>query len=175
MVIDLKSVKINGRTINSIKKGLLSEKIATKFIVEAVGENVEDDKFYSAEGFLKALNNIGEKMNVVILKNVGTKIVEAAKWPSGIDSLDSAMQSISVAYKMNHQPNDSEIIGDYIFNKVSERECTITATNPYPCDFDEGIVYGVARTVEKNVFVEHMEGSCRKKGDSKCVYRIRKV
>ncbi|MHA1673541.1 MAG: hypothetical protein ACTSYI_07925 [Promethearchaeota archaeon] len=175
MVIDLKSVKINGQTILSIKKGLLSEKIATKFIVEAVGESVEEDKFYPAEGFLKALNNIGEKMNVAIMKKVGTKIVEAAKWPPGIDSLDSAMQSISVAYKMNHRPNDAAIIGDYIYNKIDERECTITATNPYPCDFDEGIVNGVARTIEKSVFVTHLEGSCRKNGDSKCVYLIRKV
>ena len=175
MVIDLKSVQINGQTINSIKKGLLSEKLATKFIVEAVGENVVEDKFYPAEAFLKALKNIGEKMNSVILKNVGTKIVESAKWPSGIDSLESAMQSISVAYKMNHRPNDSAIIGDYIYNKISERECTITATNPYPCDFDEGIVEGVSRTIEKNVFITHLEGSCRKNGDSQCVFQIKRV
>ncbi|MHA1521897.1 MAG: hypothetical protein ACTSVZ_12210 [Promethearchaeota archaeon] len=175
MVIDLKTVKINGQTINSIKKALLSEKLASKFIIEAVGEEVKDDEYYPADGFLRALNSIGEKMNVVILKKVGTKIMESAQWPPGVDSLESALKSISVAYKMNHRPNDTAIIGDYIYNKLSDEACTITATNPYPCDFDEGIVEGVAKSFETNIFIEHVEGSCRKNGDSKCVYLIKKA
>ena len=117
VVIDLKSVRINGQTINSIKKTLLSEKLATKFIVDAVGEEVVDDIYYPAEGFLNALNAIGEQMNIIILKKVGTKIIESAQWPSDVDSFESAMQSISVAYKLNHRPNDAAIIGDYIYGR----------------------------------------------------------
>ena len=172
---DLKSVKIIGQTINSIKKAFVREKFATKFIVDAVGEHVEEDKFYPAEGFLKALDNIGSKMDVAVLQKIGTKIIESAQWPPGVDNLTAGLQSISVAYKMNHQPNDVAIIGDYEYNKIGENEFTITATNPYPCDFDLGIVRGVAKTFESGVFVRHLEGSCRKRGNSKCVYQVKKI
>lgn len=172
---DLKSVKITGQTINSIKNAFVSESLAAKFIVEAVGEDIDPEKYYPAEGFLKALKNIGSTMNPAVLRNVGTKIIESAQWPQGLDSLTSGLASISVAYKMNHEPNNPTIIGDYIYAKIGEGEYTITCTNPYPCEFDEGIINGVARTFEKNVFVKHMDGPCRKKGDDRCIYLIRKI
>lgn len=174
-MVDLKAVKIIGQTINSIKKAFVSEALATKFIVEAVGEDIDPEKFYLAEDFLNAMKNIGSSMNPAVLRNVGTKIIESAQWPQGIDSLSAGLASISVAYKMNHKPNDPSIIGDYIYAKTGEGKYTITCTNPYPCEFDEGIVNGVARTFEKSVYVKHMDGPCRKKGDDRCVYQVRKI
>ena len=90
-----------------------------------MGEKVEDNKFYPAEDFLNALNSIGTKMDAVVLQKVGSKIMESAQWPPGVDSLTSGLQSISAAYKMNHQPNDSAVIGDYIYDKQGEGEYTM--------------------------------------------------
>ncbi len=168
------AVQIIGQTILSIKKAFLSDKLATKFIVKAVGEDIDPTKFYPARAFLQALRDIGTKMSPTVLKKVGAMIIESAKWPPGVDSFEDGLQSISVAYKMNHRPNDVNVIGDYIYEKKDDKSWTLTCTNPYPCDFDEGIIKGVAKAFNAHVNVKHAVGDCRKNGNRKCVYLINK-
>ena len=49
--------------------------------------------------------------------------------------------------------------------------------NPYPCDFDKGIIKAVAKKFKPkdsvNIIVEHDESApCRKKGADSCTYLV---
>ena len=47
-----------------------------------------------------------------------------------------------MAYHMNHR---NGIIGDYKFEKTSDTSAKIICTNPYPDEFDKGIITTMAR------------------------------
>lgn len=162
---------IIGQTIKSVQKAFISKDLGSRLLTNFLGEEVNDRKFYPVADFLKALGTL----NSAVLWSVGTKIIESAIWPPGVDSFESALQSISVAYKMNHKPNDPNIIGDYIVKKDGDGKYTLTCTNLYPCDFDIGIVKGVSKVFNTVASVTHNPGPCRKKGDAKCVYTIKVI
>jgi methyl-accepting chemotaxis protein len=167
------SIEISGATIQSIAKSFLSDDLAKKIIYDAIGtRDINPDRFYPAIKFLGALNLIGEKFGAGSLSRVGSKIMESAVWPDMVKNLESALGSINEAYKMNHRPNDVNVIGKYelrVFGNQFELYCN----NPYPCDFDQGLIKGVMTAFDSKASLMHKKGSCRKQGDSACVYIIR--
>lgn len=53
----------------------------------------------------------------------------------------------------------------------------MTCDNPYPCDFDHGIISAMARRFQPKdslvVHVEHMDSEpCRKQGADSCSYLV---
>jgi hypothetical protein len=70
-----------------------------------------------------------------------------------------------------------EGIGHYGFEKIDDQKIKMVCDNPYPCDFDRGIITNTAKifSPDKNKFprVEHdQSGVCRKKGDESCNYIV---
>jgi hypothetical protein len=53
----------------------------------------------------------------------------------------------------------------------------VVCENPYPCEFDRGLVEAVAERARPphslRVRVEHAPGSCRQHGERACVYAVR--
>ena len=100
-------------------------------------DQVKDSSFYSLGAFLKAMKDIQDTMVPDILYSIGKRIANNAILPPGIDSIDSAFQSIDVAYPVNHRGCE---IGCYKYTSlgndgVMERgifECC------NPCAFDRG-------------------------------------
>ena len=87
---------------------------------------------------------------------------------------------------MNHQINNEvlfnpntgamkEGIGHYGFERMGDRMVRMVCDNPYPCDFDRGIITNTVRVFsdDKNRFprIEH-DHSCRKNGDNACNYIV---
>jgi hypothetical protein len=69
----------------------------------------------------------------------------------------------------------TEGIGHYHYKKVSNNEIEIKCDNPYPCDFDKGIVMQMAnrfRPSNARAKIVHDESGCRKNGDESCIYRV---
>ena len=173
-MVSLSNIEIIGAVLNSIKKGFISESIALKMIEEGIGtKDLVDQNYYPASGFLTALNKIGEKIGAASLMKVGSKIMESAVWPPNVTNLEQGLASINEAYKMNHRPNDPKKIGEYQFKKIKDAEYEIHCTNPYPCDFDQGLVMGVAKRFNSKAVVLHSQESCRKKGQDQCIYKVR--
>lgn len=71
----------------------------------------------------------------------------------------------------------SEGIGHYVFSKPGDREAKMVCQNPYPCDFDRGIIEGMARKFRptgSTVQIAHNDAApCRKKGAQSCEYIIK--
>ena len=67
----------------------------------------------------------------------------------------------------------TEGIGHYRFERRGDKERAVIAKNPYPCDFDFGIVTGdVARFAPQGRVVHDDRSPCRKKGADACTYLI---
>ena len=71
------------------------------------------------------------------LVSIGMKIPETAVFPPEIDSIDSGLNSIDVAYHMNHRGGE---IGVYQATTVSKQQIDVLCRNPYPDYFDYGII-----------------------------------
>ena len=72
---------------------------------------------------------------------IGRQIPKNAKWPPDVDTLEKGLASIDVAYHLNHRGGE---IGSYRFEKTSANTAKMVCRNPYPCDFDLGLIDAVA-------------------------------
>lgn len=168
-------VEVNGQTILSVVEGMSNFKNRAIQILEENGiSNPQEGKWYSQQDWLNAFKTISESIGSVTLYQIGIKIPENADWPPEIDNIDKALSSIDIAYHMNHQKGE---IGHYTYEKTGDRTGTMVCNNPYPCDFDRGIIEAVAKKFKPKdsirVKVEHDNTKpCRKKGDDSCTYHI---
>jgi len=167
------NVEVNGETVLSVVKGMGAFRgTALKILSENQIENPQPGKWYPQVFWLNAFKVISEKVGARTLRSIGLKIPETAKFPPQIDSIETALSVLNVAYNMNHRGGN---IGKYEFRKTEEKAGNILCQNPYPCDFDEGIIHGTARKFQKDlefVKVTHADGNCRKNGADSCTYKV---
>ncbi|MBI5030397.1 MAG: hypothetical protein HZB51_07710 [Chloroflexi bacterium] len=105
---------------------------------------------------------------------IGRQIPQNAKWPPDVDTIEKGLRSIDVAYHMNHRGGE---IGSYRFEPTGKNSAKMICQNPYPCDFDLGIIDAVAHKFKPAnvpmVTVKHDDSQpCRKKGADSCTYLI---
>jgi len=186
-------MQVNGTTIMAVVNGMGSIARLAKIFFKRVGlpENVISDTkhWYSQQKWLDAFRLVAEKIGEETLFNIGTSIPDNAEFPPEINDIESALESIDIAYHMNHKNKDGEIlydpsrteekvmlsgIGHYTYKKVSgEKKAILICENPYPCDFDRGIITAMAQRYEKSVIVIHTDPErCRKKGNNFCTYTV---
>ena len=186
-------IEVNGQTVFSVVDGLGHFKSMGIKIMLSVGIGSGDpsnyqikmDGWYSHDNWLKAFEIISKEIGDNTLKQIGLKIPENAKFPPWVKDIESAIQSIDIAYHMNHKKNGkvlfnpetgviTEGIGHYGYEKVVNKNMIISeCKNPYPCAFDEGIITTMAKKFEAHANVMHDESKpCRKKGADSCTYII---
>lgn len=100
---------------------------------------------------------------------IGKKIPETANFPPQINNIEAGLDSIGMAYRMNHRGGE---IGYYKFVKTGNNEGYVESNNPYPCDFNIGIVEGMAKRFVPTAQVRHAEGECRKIHGNVCRYKV---
>lgn len=131
------------------------------------------DNWYSQQDWLNAFDELSTK-NFMNLVAIGMKIPDNAAWPPHVKTVHDALASIDVAYNMNHRNGE---IGGYHYEQTGERTGVMVCDNPYPSDFDYGIIY---RTVQKfrdsdtKQFTVKVDTSVatRKKDGGSCTYLI---
>jgi len=167
-------VEVNGQTVLSIVDGMGSFTMSANMILSQNG--IKDPKpgmWYLQQNWLNAFKEISEKLGPKTLLQIGKKIPEHADFPPQIDDIDKALAAIDVAYHMNHRNGE---IGHYEYSKTGANSAKIVCNNPYPCDFDRGIILAMAQRFapqDAHIRVEHEDGqSCRKDGSESCTYLI---
>lgn len=136
-------VEVNGETVYAIVDGVGGFKAKALKILEDNG--ISDPKaglWFSQQAWLNAFKTIAEQIGNSTLYAIGQKIPENAKFPPEINDIHKALSAIDVAYQMNHR-NGS--IGHYVYEKTGERSVKFTCTNPYPDEFDKGIIVAMAK------------------------------
>jgi hypothetical protein len=166
-------VEVKGAAILATLQGIDIDLVAP--VAEKYGlVDVQADKWYPQQAWLDTLKALDETQlgGTLNLVAVGMKIPDTADWPPEVDSFEAALFSIDTAYHMNHRNGE---IGHYKAERINDHQIDVTCDNPYPCFFDYGIVYAMARRFgpKGGYTVTHDEGSCRRKGDEACVYHVK--
>jgi len=151
------------------------------------GKDVVIDRqaWYPQKEWLEAFEDISTTVGFRATYQIGQFIPRHAVFPPSVTDINSGIASIDIAYHMNHRKNGKVMfdpatgqklsgIGNYGSTPVpGERKIVSVCENPYPCDFDRGILSAMAVRFERYARVVHDDGaSCRKSGASSCTYTI---
>ena len=166
-------VDVNGETVRSVILGMGSFRPRALAILRAHGiDNPIPGLWYSQEGWLSAFRHIAEEIGPNTLYQIGMKIPESANFPPHITTVEAALAAIDVAYHMNHRGGE---IGHYTFEAAGPSAARILCDNPYPCEFDRGIIQAMVRRFAdtESVSVRHDESlPCRNKDGESCTYVV---
>ncbi len=167
-------VEVNGQTVLSVVDGMGSFTLSANQILSQNGiSDPKPGQWYLQQNWLNAFKEISEKLGPKTLLQIGKKIPENADFPPQIDDIDKGLAAIDMAYHMNHRNGE---IGTYGFEKTGPKSAKMVCTNPYPCEFDRGIILAMANRFapqDAYVKVEHDDSQpCRKKGDESCTYLV---
>jgi len=187
-------VEVSGASLGAIVDGFkkyptVAMKYLSKFGLtkSAPGKQPEVDRngWYSLEDWLAAYEGIANEVGPNSLYGIGKSIPENAVFPPHVKDIYSAIGSIDVAFHMNHRKNGApmfnpetgqmlEGIGHYKMEPVQgENRIICICENPYPCDFDRGIISAMASRFEALARTAHdNEAPCRKNGADSCTYVV---
>jgi hypothetical protein len=149
---------------------------AAKPFLKAHGlDDIQLAQWYLQQNWLDFLKDLADKkINAMPdMVSIGLKIPENALFPPEINSIPTALTALDVAYHMNHRNGE---IGHYRAEVIGDSAIDMVCENPYPCDFDYGIIYGMVRRFRPTgvpFTVRHDdEAPCRKKGGDSCTYHV---
>jgi hypothetical protein len=184
-------IEVNGETVLSVVNGMgMFRDLGIDHLKRVGIADPTAGAWYSQQAWLDAFKDISDKVGFATLFQIGRSIPDNAQFPPHINSFETGMPGIDVAYHMNHRRDGKvmfdpstgamlEGIGHYKFTPASgaEKRAFVVCENPYPCDFDRGIVDAMARRFKpeptaKPVVRHDDTKPCRKKGASSCTYII---
>jgi len=154
--------------------------------MNARGEIVIDrQSWYPLEKWLAAYDDIAGTVGTRALFQIGQQIPKNAALPPTVNDIHSSIAAVDVGYHMNHRKNGKVMfdpasgqktkgLGSYGCRPVpGERRIVSVCENPYPCDFDRGVLSAFANRFEKLARVQHDDRApCRKAGGASCTYTI---
>ena len=121
--------------------------VGSKILEKHGIHNVNPEDYYPQQAFLNAMKEIHDTFGPQMLFRIGEQVATHAILPPGIDSLEAALSSIDVAYKMNHGGSDNIGTYSYTYLGVSRgiSKAKMVCENPYPSSFDRGLIEGFAK------------------------------
>jgi hypothetical protein len=186
-------MQVNGQTILSIVDGIGAFSLLAENCFRDVGlpnpKNIVPTSDYPQQNWLDAFRLISERVGSHTLFQIGKKIPENAKFPPEIKTIEDALSSIDIAYHMNHRNRKGETlfdpkriperimlegIGHYGYTKIPEQnKALMVCENPYPCDFDWGIITTMVKRFNQSAIVIHDDSQpCRKRAGKSCTYIV---
>ena len=170
----VKGVEVNGETVLSVVNGMGPYKSMGLKILAVHG--IKDPKpgdWYPQQAWLDSFKEISDKIGSGTLLSIGKSIPDSANWPPEVDSLEKALASIDVAYHMNHRNGE---IGSYRYESTGHNSAKMVCNNPYPSDFDRGIILATAQKfapdgVSPVVKLDDSQPT-RKNGADSCTYLV---
>jgi hypothetical protein len=75
-----------------------------------------------------------------MLQKIGRDKPKNTVWPPDIETATDAVMSINEAYQRNHRNGK---VGGYHAEQINPGHMKLTCNNPYPCQFDQGLIEGV--------------------------------
>lgn len=166
-------VEVKGAAVLATLHGINKEHIMP--VAERYGlSTAQADGWYLQQCWLDVLREIahGACGGSLDLVSVGMEIPTSADWPPDVNNMEAALFSIDVAYHLNHRKGQ---IGHYKAVTIDSTHIDMICDNPYPCDFDYGIIFGTLRrwrNADVPFKLTHDPAQCRKRGDAACTYHV---
>jgi len=182
------NVEVNKQTVLSVVKSMEKGKDQRLAILLENGINPEEKEWFNQQKWLNSFKIISNQLGEMNLFLIGKAIIDNAQFPPMKD-LEAGLNSIDVAYHMNHRLNNKIMfdttngkkmqgIGNYkvISFDNSKKEAIMVCDNPYPSKFDEGIITQIVRKFKPMGSIESIKldpsKETRKKGGNSCTYII---
>ncbi|CAA6827793.1 MAG: Unknown protein [uncultured Aureispira sp.] len=157
-----------GKILLSSIKGLpsFSQKKILKILEKEGLKQLGLDTWYPLKSSLACYAQIAEDFGPNTIFDLGKSVPEHAQFPLDIDSIENALDSIDATYKLSHKGG---YIGFYkmISHDVEGKKIIMQCYNPYPCDFDRGLLTAMARKFQSGVkvVVDETKPTKKKGGD----------
>lgn len=166
------NVEVLGQTMISVLDAMGIDGNAT--LIKHGLPDIKADGWYSQERYLAAYKEIAEdnSMNMVA---IGMKVPDMVPWPPNVQTVEDALKGLNIAYEMNHRGGN---FGSYQVDFQENRNAVVTCHNPYPSDFDYGLIYRIVQKFRpddsSDMGVERDDSiPNRKNGDGDtCIYNI---
>jgi hypothetical protein len=186
-------LQVLGAAVNNIVENFWAFPLLAGDILSSVGIGAVDavgtfrlDKgaWYSMGAYLRAYSRIERELGPTFLYKAGLAIPRNAIFPKEVHDLESGLRSIDVAYHMNHARHGeplfdartgamSEGIGHYHVQRAGDCLLQVVCENPYPCDFDRGIVEAMTKRFEPSARIFHAtRPACRNAGGASCTFHV---
>lgn len=168
------NVEVNGETVLAIVAGMstFSDR-ATRILAKHGLPDPKPGVWYKQQAWLNAFQEISQTLGPNTLYRIGMMIPGQAKFPPEINTVIQALNAIDVAYKMNHRGGE---IGSYLFESTGPRSGRMVCRNPYPSDFDRGIIQAMINRFKPVDGIAKVELNpsqpSRKTGADACTYEM---
>lgn len=144
---------------------------------------LELDGWYPQQSWLDCFAAIYREVGANTTMEMGRQLGMNYPVPDNIKDPHAAMKWLDPGYHLAHRKKGrpmfnpvlgdmAEGIGHYGYRRDGERDIRSTCDNPYPCDFDLGLLTGMMQRFAARARVTHAEGKCRKSGADSCTYHI---
>jgi hypothetical protein len=146
---------------------------------------VDTEGWYTVDSYRATFAQILRETGPASLYGVGLRMMENVIWPPGIHNITDGIHSVDLAYHLNHRKHGKpmadlatgamlEGIGHFRSRKTLGARRIVTVVDTlYPCDFDRGILTGVAIRFDARAEVAHdPRAACRRTGGQDCTYII---
>ena len=135
-------VEVSGETVRAIVAGMGSYAArALKMLAQHGMGELREDQWYPQQAWLDVFRDIAGSLGPSTLYRIGMKIPDTARFPPDLSCLHQALASIDAAYHLNHRGGE---IGCYAYTATGARSGRMVCANPYPSDFDRGIIQAMA-------------------------------
>jgi hypothetical protein len=183
------NVEINGHALSFTVAGFrLLPSVGLRFLekyglVDARNPRFDSEAWYPQEKWLRCFEAICNEVGTSTMTSIGRELGKRYPLPPPVTDLHGALQWLDAGFHLAHRKLGKpmfdaatgrmmEGIGHYGYERLGEREARSECDNPYPCDFDIGILTGLAERFAARARVVHAGSGCRKHGAS-CSYLIR--
>lgn len=167
-------VEVMGSVVVSFVEVMGAFKSLAEGILQDNGiPNPVPGNWYSQQAWLNSFRTITEQIGPNTVFLLARQIPTGAEIAPEIDTIEKALFSLDNAYRVSHRGGEA---GHYIFVKTGNTTGQMHTLNPYPCDFDRGILDALTKRFEPSNpyldIVHHDNAPCKKKGADSCTYSI---
>jgi hypothetical protein len=171
-------VEVYGQSVQAIINAMEFLKLKAQRVLASHGiQPLEPDKWYPLQSVVESFNDILRQVGPHTTRSIGRAVPKSAVFPPAIASFESALASLDQAYRMNHRGSGD--IGSYRYQNQAglERTGRMVCDNPYPCEFDQGIIEALYDRFQPEgsflLRIEHDPSGCRAKGARACTYHLK--
>jgi hypothetical protein len=137
------TTEVSGESVVSLVEGTGVWAASAKRMLSENGiADPKPGQWYSQQAYLNGFKTVAQKTGPAVLRNIGRSIPDRAKWPPEVNTVEAGLNSINVAYHMNHRKGKA---GNYTFTKINSKSAIMVCDNPYPDNFDYGLIESVAK------------------------------
>jgi hypothetical protein len=183
------NIEVHVSAVQSVVHSMEQGKESRIAILKNNNIDLAKSEWFLQQDWLDAFRTIADQLGNMNLFMIGKAIIENAQFPP-IKNLEEGLRSIDVAYHMNHRlhgevmfdPKTGKMasgIGHYSLKQYDEKErkALMVCNNPYPSEFDRGIITQVVRKFKpagaREEVTLDLTTESRTTGGESCTYHIK--